>query len=223
MTRAAREAKKYSEFRTAFGRKLHQFPLVAGQIADLDRNAKRSTCGAFKIYRKFSQLDGKVKVALDPSEPLESQRKRFDVRQLVMLQKIVVSRDAVDQLRMAMSIFGGHGVMEDFSSLPRLYRDAAVNELWEGPHNVLLSQIHRDLQKVKSWYRPAEFVRNLMAGTESGLVQELASQIESLVAHPSLLEKDTATMEACRRWDAFCTRLFHAYQDLAMEEVNPSE
>lgn len=142
MTRAAREAKKYSEFRTAFGRKLHQFPMVAGQIADLDRNAKRSTCGAFKIYRKFSQLDGKVKVALDPSEPLESQRKRFDVRQLVMLQKIVVSRDAVDQLRMAMSIFGGHGVMEDFSSLPRLYRDAAVNELWEGPHNVLLSQIH---------------------------------------------------------------------------------
>ncbi|MEJ2158795.1 MAG: acyl-CoA dehydrogenase family protein [Desulfobacteraceae bacterium] len=199
MTRAAREAKKYSEFRTAFGRKLHQFPMVAGQIADLDRNAKRSTCGAFKIYRKFSQLDGKVKVALDPSEPLESQRKRFDVRQLVMLQKIVVSRDAVDQLRMAMSIFGGHGVMEDFSSLPRLYRDAAVNELWEGPHNVLLSQIHRDLQKVKSWYRPAEFVRNLMAGAESGLVQELASQIESLVAHPSLLEKDTATMEACRR------------------------
>jgi hypothetical protein len=41
-------------------------------------------------------------------------QKRFDVRELVMLQKISASWDAVDQLRMAMSIFGGHGVMEDF-------------------------------------------------------------------------------------------------------------
>ena len=31
------------------------------------------------------------------------------------------------------SIFGGHGVIEDFSALPRIFRDAMVNELWEGP------------------------------------------------------------------------------------------
>ena len=84
-----------------------------------------------------------------------------------MLQKITVAWDAVDQLRMAMSIFGGHGVMEDFSSLPRLYRDAAVNELWEGPRNVLLSQIHRDLQQVQAVIRPAEFVGNLLAGADN--------------------------------------------------------
>ena len=220
MTRAAREAGKYSEFRTAFGRQLNQFPMVANQVADLDQSAKRATSGAFKVYQQYSQLDGKVKVAINPNEPVELRRKRFDARQLVMLQKIAVSWDAVDQLRMAMSIFGGHGVMEDFSCLPRLYRDAAVNELWEGPRNVLLSQIHRDLQKVKAWYPPAEFVRELLAGADNKIISDLAAQIETLVAHPNLLENDTATREACRQWDDFCHRLFHAYQEVALEEVN---
>jgi len=222
MARAAREAKKYSEFRTAFGQSLQQFPMVANQIADLDQSAKRSTSGAFKVYQQFSQLDGTVKVAINPNEPLDLRCKRFDARQLVMLQKITVSRDAVDQLRTAMSIFGGHGVMEDFSCLPRLYRDAAVNELWEGPRNVLLSQIHRDLQKVQSWYKPAQFVRSLLSGADNTLVADLEAEIEPLVAHPNLLENNPVTLKICRRWDGFCHRLFHAYQDLALDEVNQS-
>ena len=220
MTRAAREAKKYSEFRTAFGQKISRFPMVAGQIADLDKSAKRSTAGAFKLYRQFLQLDGKIKVSINPNEPLELRQRRFDVRELVMLQKISASWDAVDQLRMAMSIFGGHGVMEDFSCLPRLYRDAAVNELWEGPRNVLLSQIHRDLQQVKAWYKPSEFVRSLLAGADSKLVSGFEAEIEKLVAHPNLVENNPETIEACRQWDGFCHRLFHAYQDLALDEVN---
>ena len=222
MTRAAREAQKYSEFRTAFGRRLEHYPMVAAQIADLDRSGKRSASGAFKVYREFSRLLGKVKVGIDPREPPELRRKRFDVRQLVMLQKMTASWDAVDQLRRAMSIFGGHGVMEDFSCIPRLYRDAAVNELWEGPRNVLLSQIHRDLQKVRAWYKPSEFVRSLLAGADEAPVTDLEKEIESLVAHPDLLENDPATMQTCRQWDDFCHRLFHAYQDLALDEVKRS-
>jgi len=220
MVRAAREAKMYSRFRTAFGRQLADFPMVDCQIADLERNALRTTAGAFKVYRQFLGLDGKVKTRINPAEPIELQRRRFDVRQLVMLQKITASKDAVDQLRMAMSIFGGHGVMEDFSSLPRLYRDAAVNELWEGPHNVLLSQIHRDLQQVRTVYGPGRFVGSLLAGADDGLVASLSAEIEQLVAHPSLTENTEATRMVCRQWEDFCRRLFHAYQDLAVTEVD---
>ena len=219
MTRAAREARLYSDFREAFGQGIGRFPMVAGQIAGLEKSAERSTAGAFKLYRQFLRLDGKVKLSLNPAEPIDLRRRRFDVRELVMLQKIGVAKDAVDQLRMAMSIFGGHGVMEDFSCLPRLYRDAAVNELWGGPRNVLLSQIHRDLGQVKSWYPPAEFVRNLLTGAESSPVANLAGEIEQLVACPSLTEDTPATVDICRRWDGFCHRLLHAYQDLAVDEV----
>jgi alkylation response protein AidB-like acyl-CoA dehydrogenase len=219
MTRAAREAKKYSEFREAFGREISQFPMIATQIADLEKHARRSTAAAFKVYQQFLQLDGKIKVSINLNEPPVLRRKRFDVRELVMLQKITTSWDAVDQLRTAMSIFGGHGVMEDFSSLPRLYRDAAVNELWEGPRIVLLSQIHRDLQKVRSWYTPADFVRSILAGANSGLVADFSKEIDHLVAHPSLIEQNASTVETCIQWDKFCHRLFHTYQDLALEEI----
>ncbi len=51
----------------------------------------------------------------------------------IMLQKIVVADEAPAMTRMAISFFAGHGVMEDFLSLPRFVRDAFIMELWEGP------------------------------------------------------------------------------------------
>lgn len=219
MTRAAREAHQYSEFRKAFGQPIAQFPMAASQIEKLEKNARRSTAGAFKIYKLFLELDGKVKTAIDSKEPLEMQHKRFNVRELVMLQKITTSWDATEQLRTAISLFGGHGVIEDFSALPRLYRDAVVNELWEGPRNVLLQQMHRDLQMAKLWYAPAEFVKNLLSGGDEEAANILAREIDELVAYPSLTETSETTREICSRWDNFCHCLCHAYQDLAMEEV----
>jgi hypothetical protein len=40
MTRAVREAKKYAEFRNAFGLMIGQFPLVAVQLNKIDHMAK---------------------------------------------------------------------------------------------------------------------------------------------------------------------------------------
>jgi hypothetical protein len=111
--------------------------------------------------------------------------------------------------------------MEDFSALPRLYRDAAVNELWEGPRNVLLTQIHRDLQKAAAWYPPAEFVGTLLAGAPADLVKDFQAEIVALLAHPNLLELNPETVAVCQRWDRFCHRLFHAYQDAALAMVPP--
>ncbi len=56
-------------------------------------------------------------------------------------------------------VLGGNGTIEDFSPLPRLYRDAVVFESWEGTHNVLCAQVHRDctrlglLDHVLGWVR----------------------------------------------------------------------
>ena len=112
-----------------------------------------------------------------------------------MLQKIATSWDSTDVIREAMSVFGGHGVMEDFSSLPRIYRDSAVNELWEGPRNVLLTQIHRDLQRVAEWYKPSEFVDSLLSGLDAAIVGELSKEITELLAHPDLFHMDEKTIE----------------------------
>ena len=129
----------------------------------IEQSAKRTLAGAFRLYKEVLDLPGGF-LGAPKDEDEAMKKKRFMVRELVMLQKICTSWDCPDVVRTAMSLFGGHGVMEDFSSLPRLYRDAAVNELWEGPRNVLLTQIHRDLQKVASWYAPQEFCGKCTCG-----------------------------------------------------------
>ena len=223
MTRTAREAEKYVSFRDAFGLKLNQFPLVAMQLYRISQAARRTTAGAFKLYRDFLKLEGGLKGSRGGDEPLPARKHRFNIRELIMLQKIAASWDCTDVIREAMSLFGGHGVMEDFSSLPRLYRDSAINELWEGPRNVLLTQIHRDLQQATVWYKPEEFVANILEGLDPMVIDEAVEEIKALVAHPHLFSMDDVTLDVCRRWDAFCHKFFHAYQDLALQEMAGNE
>ncbi len=219
MVRGFREAKKYSEFREAFGMKIGNFPLVKLQLREMELYARRTSAGAFKLYREFLNLEGGLKGGLTSDEPIEMRRKRFNVRELIMLQKITAAADSTDISRKAMSIFGGHGVMEDFSSLPRFYRDAAVNELWEGPKNVLLTQIHNDMRRVLEWYPPDEFVRSVLQGAARAVIESFSKELKELVAHPHLFGDDEKTLEVCARFDRFCTDFFHAYQDVALADV----
>jgi hypothetical protein len=136
-----------------------------------------------------------------------------------MLQKITASWDCTDVIRTAMSVFGGHGVMEDFSVLPRLYRDSAVNELWEGPRNVLLTQMHRDFQRAAEWYQPAEFVQDILKGAPSEQIRFLGDEMTALLAHPSLLTMDEKTLEICERWINSAVIYIYAYQDIALAQV----
>ncbi len=212
MTRAAREAAGYCQFREAFGTKLSQFPMVKNQLADINHAAGRTTAAAFKIYDLFSTPAG------DSDKP-EAKMRAFELRELIMLQKMGAAFDCTDVIRSALSLLGGHGVIEDFSCLPRLYRDAAVNELWEGPRNVLLAQIHRDMQRAAKWYPAADFVHKLIGDSNTAEAKELAQEFAALVAHPDLLSQDQETESVCRRWDQVCQQLLHAYQDLALQNI----
>jgi alkylation response protein AidB-like acyl-CoA dehydrogenase len=213
MIRGVREARLYASFREAFGTRLENFPLVARTLDEIEHIARRSLAGALKLYSLFFDLPGGFRGGLKPSdEPLDLWRKRFVVRELVMLQKITAAQDAPDVLRKAISIFGGHGVIEDFSDLPRLFRDSIVNELWEGPRNVLLTQIYRDLHRVKDYgYSPAMFCRDLL-GDDPG--NEFGKECEELVSGNVLMSR-----YECGRWDDFCSRLCWAFQERAYEEI----
>lgn len=219
MTRAVRDAKKYTEFREAFGLKITNFPMVVGQVKKIERLAQQTTAGAFKVYQQFLGLEGGLKGGLAADEPDEVRKQRFAIRELIMLQKITASWDCTDVIRTSMSLLGGHGVMEDFSCLPRLYRDSAVNELWEGPRNVLLTQIHRDLQRAKNWYPPEHFINSILDGANREILTSFSEELNEILAYPNLLTPDDKTIEICERWDNFCHQLFHAYQVLALNEI----
>lgn len=220
LLRAAREAKWYAQFRSAFGQPVQQFPMVANQIDDLDNGARRSAAGVFKLYGEFMALGQHLPAGLRELQQiadLDERRRRFRLRELVLLQKVSVTHEAPQLIRLAMSVFGGHGIMEDFSALPRLLRDALIMELWEGPRNVLLTQIHRDLSRAKKWYPADAFARDLLDGVADA--EPMAREFDRLMQHPSLFTSDAATKKICREWDLFSLELCRAYQNQALAEV----
>ena len=218
MTRACREAKAYGEFRYAFGRKISDFSLVKAQLQEIENYTKRTIAGAFNLYKDFLEIENKRHLKKD-SLSMEENKKIFRVRELIMLQKITASLDSTDVIRNSMSIFGGHGVMEDFSSLPRLYRDSAINELWEGPRNVLLTQIHRDLQKNSSWYKPDDLISDILHGKDKNLIREFSSELEYLLGIRDLTNISDDNIKIAGRWDDFTKRLFHEYQEKALSYI----
>ncbi|HMF31936.1 MAG TPA: acyl-CoA dehydrogenase family protein [Candidatus Lokiarchaeia archaeon] len=224
--RSAREAAWYAEFRTAFGVPVTYFPLMKNQLDDLDEFAKRTAAGAFKIYAEYIALGEDLVAgikALERIEDVTERRQRFRLRELVLLQKITVAWETPAMIRLAISFFGGHGIMEDFHSLPRFLRDSMIMELWEGPRSVLLTQIHRDLSRVIEWYGAEEFVRDILEGAESSLVDSLAEKFARIIQHPSLLKSDEPTKQVCRDWELLSTEIFQAYQRLALVELNYTE
>ncbi len=219
----AREAKLYSEFRTAFGVPISSFPLMINQINDLDHYSKRSAAGTFKVYSEYihfgEELISGIK-DLEKIDNIEERKRRFRLRELIMLQKIVVADEAPAMIRKAISFFGGHGIMEDFLSLPRLHRDSMIMELWEGPRNVLLTQIHRDLSRVRDWYPTDEFCKDLLKGADSDLIDKYVSEFTKIMTHDNLLRNDEETLAICRDWEEFSNRFFIAYQEQALRELN---
>jgi hypothetical protein len=61
-----------------------------------------------------------------------------------MINKYWTAVASTQTIREGIEILGGNGTIEDFSVLPRLYRDAIVFESWEGTHNTLCAQVLRD-------------------------------------------------------------------------------
>ena len=221
--RVAREATLYAQFRTAFGVPVASFPLMINQINDLNHAVMRTAAGAFKVYSEFINFGEELISGirdLQEIDDLEERKRRFRLRELIMLQKIVVADESPALIRTAISFFGGHGIMEDFLSLPRFHRDSLIMELWEGPRNVLLTQIHRDLQRVADWYSADEFCRDLLEGADSNLIENLSREFNRIISHESLLRNDSETLAICRDWQVLSNELIQAYQNQALAELN---
>jgi hypothetical protein len=137
MVRATRVATEFAAEREAFGRTIIEFPLVRENLAVM----KAETDGAVASTAEVTRLVD----LLDRGEATDD-----DVvwhRVLVNANKFVTSLAGTKVVRRGIETLGGNGTIEDFSPLPRLYRDAIVFESWEGTHNVLCAQVLRDLER----------------------------------------------------------------------------
>jgi hypothetical protein len=138
MRRAVLEAAAYARHRRAFGRAIEQFPLVRRTIASM-------TCewlAALHLSWTLTELEDEVDAGTASDETV-----RFH-RFLVNAAKYSTSVTATRVVRDAIEVLAGNGTIEDFSVLPRLYRDAIVYESWEGTHNVLVQQVLNDCARL---------------------------------------------------------------------------
>lgn len=130
MQRAYLEASSFARHRVAFGRPIAEFPLVREHLAIMKAEAQAALASTLEL------------TSLVDSEAGAWQRI------LVNANKFVTSLAATRVCRRGIELLGGNGTIEDFSPLPRLWRDAIVFESWEGTHNVLCAQVLRDLERL---------------------------------------------------------------------------
>jgi acyl-CoA dehydrogenase len=139
MRRAWVEASSYARAREAFGRPIAEFPAVRQQLAEMRALGAAGLASTLFV----ASLEDRLARAGTPPEadPL--------FRTAVNLNKYLCSVDAGLVVHHAIEILGGNGTIEDFSALPRLYREVPVQESWEGPHNTLMAQMLRDAARAK--------------------------------------------------------------------------
>jgi alkylation response protein AidB-like acyl-CoA dehydrogenase len=132
MRRAYLEAAAFAEQRVAFGRPIVEFPLVRESLAVMRAEAEAALASTLEVTR-----------VVDSSDPDDIACHRI----LVNANKFSTSAAATRAVRRGIDVLGGNGTVEDYSPLPRLWRDAIVFESWEGTHNVLCAQVARDLAR----------------------------------------------------------------------------
>jgi putative acyl-CoA dehydrogenase len=122
MRQAVAQATHHAAHRSAFGRRLADQPLMANVLADLAVESEAATCLAMRVAGAFDRA------ARDPAEAA--------LRRLATaMAKYWVCKRAPAVAAEALECLGGNGYVEE-SGMPRLYREAPLNSIWEGAGNI---------------------------------------------------------------------------------------
>jgi putative acyl-CoA dehydrogenase len=132
MRRAVAEAIDHCRQRRAFGAPLWKQPIMRDVLADLAVEAE----AALRLTMRLAR-------ALDHRSDAREDRL---VRLGSALGKYWICKRTPMHAYEAMECIGGSGVMED-SPMPRLYREAPVNAIWEGSGNVQCLDVLRAIVK----------------------------------------------------------------------------
>ena len=132
MRRAVSEAIDHCRQRKAFGAYLTEQPIMRDVLADLAIEAEASLALTLRLARAIDHR----------GDPREDRLTRLGTA----LGKYWICKRAPMLAYEAMECIGGSAVMED-SPMPRLYREAPVNAIWEGSGNVQCLDVMRAMQK----------------------------------------------------------------------------
>ncbi|MBV9113760.1 MAG: acyl-CoA dehydrogenase family protein [Hyphomicrobiales bacterium] len=154
-------AMHHARHRIAFQRKLVDQPAMRATLADLALSVEAATAVALRLALAFDRAGE------DPTESVYA-------RLITPAIKFAVCKAAPGFLYEAMECLGGNGYVEE-SPLPRLYREAPVNAIWEGSGNIMALDVLRAAR------RDGEGAERLLA--------ELARETQDLPEAETLVQR----------------------------------
>lgn len=162
MRAALAEAVHRTRHRKAFGVALIDQPLMTRVLADMALDAVACAALVFRLAESYDRAND------DPAEAGFS-------RLMTPAIKYWVCKVAPNMIGEAMECLGGNGYVEE-SRLPRLYREAPVNAIWEGAGNIMCIDVMRVLRK------SSEPLEAVLAGVEATLGATAQSSLNVLRA-----------------------------------------
>jgi putative acyl-CoA dehydrogenase len=160
MRAAVVQATHHARHRAAFGRLLIDQPLMRNVLADLAIESQAATMVAMR-------LAGATDRAVRGDGPEAAFR-----RLALAVTKYHVCKQVPAHAAEALECLGGNGYVEE-SGLPRLYREAPLNSIWEGSGNVAALDALRALAQPQA--AEAFFAElDLAAGTDQRLDEAIA-------------------------------------------------
>jgi putative acyl-CoA dehydrogenase len=150
MRMALAQATHHARHRVVFDKRLAEQPLMQSVLADMALEVEGAVALVIRLCRAFDLA------AVDPREAARA-------RLLTPAVKYLVCKMAPALIYEAMECLGGNGYVEE-SILPRLYREAPVNPIWEGSGNVMCLDVLRAIE------REGEAARAVIGG----LIEEAA-------------------------------------------------
>ena len=135
MRMALAQAVHHARYRTVFQKHLADQPMMRAVLADMALDVEAATALVMRLARSFD---------LAADDPREAARARL----LTPAVKYWVCKTAPGFIYEAMECLGGNGYVEE-SLLPRLYREAPVNAIWEGSGNVMCLDVLRALARAR--------------------------------------------------------------------------
>ena len=133
MRLALAQAAHHARHRNAFGKRLIEQPLMRNVLADLALESEAATAFALRVARAVDRASH------DPHEAAFA-------RIATAIGKYWICKRAAGFANEAQECLGGAGYVED-SGLPRLYRQAPLNSIWEGSGNIQCLDVLRALAK----------------------------------------------------------------------------
>jgi len=163
------QATHHTAHRSAFGKVLAEQPLMQNVLADLCIESEAATVTAMRLARAYDSSGDEREVMFR--------------RLATAVSKYWICKRAVVHAGEALECFGGAGFVEE-SGMPRLYREAPLNSIWEGSGNVICLDVLRGMA------RTPQATEVLMDEIEQGAAVErrLRTYLEGIQAELSDFE-----------------------------------